>query len=284
MPNSVVRKFMMWWFDTPFSPWVCTNISVDFTAAQSYLDAVNKVSSSRVSVQHLICAAIAASLDRHRYANSRVVAGRIDHPEHVSIAIPVNLLGHRCGERRELGLTILAKAETLSLLELSQLSQKQLQVERSGKIENQFLQRILWIADRLPQSISSLLLSLIDFTLKRSWVWSRAQKAFPITAGLSNPGAVFDLEEGILLRANSVHLPQRLAAVGTFWGVTTVQDEVVVVKKQPAVRPMLPVMLVFDHRIMDGVRAGKMLMTFHSIIQNPADFFGAQGDSCIGDS
>ena len=78
----------------------------------------------------------------------------------------------------------------------------------------------------------------------------------------------------ILLRANSVHLPQRLAAVGTFWGVTTVQDEVVVVDKNPAVRPMLPVMLVFDHRIMDGVRAGKMLMTFHSIIQIPLIFLG----------
>ena len=280
MPNSVVRKFMMWWFDTPFSPWVCTNISVDFTAAQKYLSAINQEASSRISVQHLICAAIAASLDRHRYANSRVVAGRIDHPEQ-RIAIPVNLL-ISAGSAESL-MTILAKAETLSLRELSQLSQKQLQVERSGKIENTFLQRILWIADRLPQSISSILLSMIDFTLKRSWIWRRAQKAFPITAGLSNPGAVFDLEEGILLRANSVHLPQRLAAVGTFWGVTTVQDEVVVVDKSPAVRPMLPVMLVFDHRIMDGA-SRQNAMTFHSIIQNPADFFGAQGDTIIGDS
>lgn len=281
MSASVVRKFMMWWFDRPFSPWVCSNISIDFGNAQKYLEGLNESKETRISVQHLICAAIAASLSRHPYANSRIVGGRIDRPKNVSIAIPVNLLGHDGGNERELGLSIVAAAETLSLKELSRQSQEQLLVERSGIIENTFLQRILWIAGRLPLWLSGSLLSTIDFVLKRRWIWNRAQRSFPITAGLTNPGAVFELEDGILLRANSVHLPQRLVAVGTFWGTTTVQDEVVVVNKDIAIRPMLPVMLVFDHRIMDGVRAGKLLLTFHRIIQDPQRYFGEAGDKVI---
>ena len=33
---SAVRKFLMWWFSTPASPWVSTNAAVDVTAALAY--------------------------------------------------------------------------------------------------------------------------------------------------------------------------------------------------------------------------------------------------------
>ena len=101
----------------------------------------------------------------------------------------------------------------------------------------------------------------------------------PVTTGLTNPGASLGGEEGVLVRGGAVHLPNRLVHVGTFWGISPIQDEVIPVDGVPAVRPMLPVLLVFDHRLVDGVLAGRLLKTFVGILRHPEAVFGADGES-----
>ena len=56
-----------------------------------------------------------------------------------------------------------------------------------------------------------------------------------------------------------------------------VQDEVIPVDGRPEVRPVLPVILVFDHRLFDGVMASRLLTRFASMLQDPASVFGPDG-------
>ena len=114
MSVSVIRKFLLWWFDAPFSPWVSTSGAIDFRAAQDYLNELSKSPGAKISVQHLICAAIARALKSVPEANARIIGQRIFPQKHVGIAMPVNLLGHKAGKSRELSMTVVSKVETLT--------------------------------------------------------------------------------------------------------------------------------------------------------------------------
>ncbi len=55
------------------------------------------------------------------------------------------------------------------------------------------------------------------------------------------------------------------------------QDEVVPVDGKPEVRTMLPMLYVFDHRLFDGVLAGKILTRLFEVLQSPEAHFGPDG-------
>ena len=97
---SVVRKFLLWWFSPPNSPWVCVNLSVDFSNAQAYLDKLDLKDGPKVSIHHLICSSIAKGLCKVPQANARVVGGKIMPQDKIGIAMPVNLIGHKGEEKK----------------------------------------------------------------------------------------------------------------------------------------------------------------------------------------
>jgi pyruvate dehydrogenase E2 component (dihydrolipoamide acetyltransferase) len=53
-------------------------------------------------------------------------------------------------------------------------------------------------------------------------------------------------------------------------GVGRIQDRVVAVNGAPAVRPMMTLTLVFDHRATDGAPASQFLATVKELLENPA--------------
>ena len=102
-------------------------------------------------------------------------------------------------------------------------------------------------------------------------------RVLPVTTVLSNVGAAIAPPEGVLFRGGAVSPPLRLAHVGTVWGTGMIQDEVIAVDGVPTVRPMLPVLLVFDHRLIDGVVAGRLALYFASLLREPVQTFGEDG-------
>ena len=81
----------------------------------------------------------------------------------------------------------------------------------------------------------------------------------------------------MLFRAGAMELPQRLFHVPTVWGLSSLQDEVWAVDGKPEVRPVLPVILLFDHRLFDGVMAGRILVRLNDLLQSPEEHFGSDG-------
>ncbi|MFN7146670.1 MAG: 2-oxo acid dehydrogenase subunit E2 [Myxococcota bacterium] len=45
----------------------------------------------------------------------------------------------------------------------------------------------------------------------------------------------------------------------------------------PAVRPMLPVLFQFDHRLVDGVLGARIATRFGAVLRDPASVFGPDG-------
>ena len=280
MSVSVIRKFLLWWFDAPFSPWVSTSGAVDFRAAQAYLAELAEGEGPKVSIQHLICAAVARALKSVPEANARIIGQRIFPQKHVGIAMPVNLLGHKAGKSRELSMTVVAKVETMSLRELAAATQKVVKQERSGQMSNPFLRYMLNISEYLPQSVGNRFLNRFDGLMRNPTFAQKVYELFPITTGVTNPGSVIPPDlEGVLFRGTAINIPDRMIHVGTLWGFSAIQKEVLAINDEPRVCPVLPVMVTWDHRLIDGVKASQLILRFANIIQDPEAEFGPASEN-----
>ena len=276
---SVVRKFLLWWFSPPNSPWVCVNLTVDFSQAQAYLDRLAEdKEAAKVTVHHLLCSSIAKGLLKVPQANSRIIGGEIFSQDQISIAIPVNLLGHKAGKERELSVLLLKDIGRKNVRQLAEEARKDLRKERSGKMTNPFLRYMLKAAERLPAPILGSVMDGFDRMMANPRFANKIYDQFPVTTALSNPGAALPSDvEGILFRSCSVEIPTRMVHVGTFFAASAVQNEVIPINGKPEVRPMLPIMMLFDHRLIDGMKASTLLIEVASCIQNPEAVFGSNG-------
>lgn len=271
---SVVRRGLLWWFAWPSNPYVTVNFVVDFAPARAWLDALDE---PKVSVGALVAATVARVLAEHPAANARIVGREIVQPDHVGIAMPVNLLGHGGERRRELGLALVERAETLSLREMAEAARATVHAERAGRAQNAFLKGLLDFAEEAPQRVVEGTLGALDRAGRRPALAHRLYERFPITTALSNAGAAVGDAPGMLFRGADMAIPQRLVHIGTFWGIAGIQDEVVAVAGAPAVRPMLPVLFQFDHRLVDGVLGARIATRFGAILRDPAAVFGPDG-------
>ena len=277
LSRSPVRRALMWWFGWPVNPYVSVSVAVDFSAGRDYLAALAAQDGPRVTVQHLVAAGVARTLHALPVANARIAGGRIVSDPHVGIAMPVNLLGHPAGDERELAMTIVPEAERLSLRDLALQTTRNVAEERQGKAENPVIRGLLRLARSAPTPIMNAGFDALH-ALTRTRIGADAlHRAAPATTAVTNAGAAFRVQEGAFFRGGAVQIPGRVIHVTTLWGISAIQDEVIPIDGAPAVRPMLPGLMVFDHRIMDGVMAGRVLMHFSSILRDPAATFGRDG-------
>jgi pyruvate dehydrogenase E2 component (dihydrolipoamide acetyltransferase) len=52
-------------------------------------------------------------------------------------------------------------------------------------------------------------------------------------------------------------------------GVGAIMEKPVVVDKEIVIRPMMKITLAYDHRVIDGAKAGQFMMTLKEFIENP---------------
>jgi pyruvate dehydrogenase E2 component (dihydrolipoamide acetyltransferase) len=52
-------------------------------------------------------------------------------------------------------------------------------------------------------------------------------------------------------------------------GVGAIMEKPVVVDKEIVIRPMMKITLSYDHRVIDGAKAGQFMMTLKEFIENP---------------
>lgn len=273
---SIVRRFLLWWFSWPVNPYVSANVAQDFTPALDYFDQLSD-EPRRITVNHLLAGAVARTLLDYPEANARIRQGRIVRQEHVGMAMPVDLLRHGQARGQELALAIVERVDTLTLRQIAERTDRTVDQERKGMAGNAFIRIMSRVGEQAPGPVIDGALETMQRSMRHRQVASLFDRMLPVTTALTNPGATFRPGRGQLFRGGAIQIPERLVHVGTVWGVSAVQDEVVALDGQPAVRPMLPLLLVFDHRLVDGVKASRMLMRFGEILSDPAAEFGEQG-------
>jgi hypothetical protein len=272
---SLTRRFVLWLFEyPPFSPYVSVSVVIDAGPARAYLDGVKKTG-ARVTVQHLLAAAIGRTYADFKAANAAVIGGRIMHFDDVGVAMPIDLTERDVGF--ETGMVFLERANTRALVDLAEGTRRTVEGERRGDRENRLFRTLIPLAERLPTFAFHRVLDGIDRVAQVPVVARALRKEVPVTVVLTNPGAAIPLPKGGLVRGGAISLPERVVPIGTLFGVSPIQDEVLVVDGAPAVRPVFPVMFVFDHRLFDGVLAGRILTRLVEILQDPASVFGDDG-------
>ncbi len=278
-PN-VVRRAIIWWFRAPNNPFVTVNFAVDATASRAYLRML-AAGGRRVTLTHLVAATIARTLTEHPYANGRVVGQRIVLLPNVGIAMPVNLLGSD-GLDRELSMASVENVDGMTLAALANATTKRTGAEREGKPAHPLIKSLIAAGEALPHSLFRVFLRGFDTAANMSHVGDRVFRAAGVTTALSNVGSTIKGVDGVLFRGADVQPPSRLLQVGTFWGTSTIQDEVIPIGGTPTIRPMLPVLFLFDHRLLDGVRGSRMIQSFCTAMLDPEAAFGAGGERLIG--
>lgn len=276
--DSIIRKFLLWWFRQPHGiAHVSLSISIDMTHALAYLDRLAELDGPKVSVQHLLSGVIGRTLHHHPAANARIVGRRIVPVDSVAAAMPVNLLGHAGESTSELGMALVEQLERRSLRDIADATRGAVKEERAGRSANPFVGAMKAMARRMPQRLLDQALDTMDRGMQSLPIASQVYDQFPVTTGLTNPGAALSNLEGARFMGGAFSLPQKLLHVGTLWGVSMITQDVMVVKGEVAVRPVLPMLLIFDHRLIDGVAAGRMLQFVVCVLQDPARWFGEDG-------
>ncbi len=278
-PN-VVRRTVIWWFQPPTSPYVTVNFAVDATNARAYLARLAE-RGVRITLNQLVAAAIARTLVEHPYANGRIIGERLVLAKRVGIAMPVNLLD-AAGLRREVSMATVADVDQLTLGELATRATRTLDAERAGEPKNPLIRTMFALGEWAPQLFFRSTLRAVDAAVNTSYLGDVLYHQIGVTTALSNVGAATRAADGLWFRGADIHLPQRLMQVGTFWATGALQDEVVPVDGAPAIRPILPCVLLFDHRLVDGVRGTKLVQTFAALLRDPEAAFGAEGSARIG--
>jgi pyruvate/2-oxoglutarate dehydrogenase complex dihydrolipoamide acyltransferase (E2) component len=275
---STVRKALMWWLDWPGNPYVCVNCAIDFAPALGYLRAANEGRAPSVTVQHLLAATVARVLREFPAANARIIGSRIRRLERVDIAMPVSLRHHAAGDRHDLSMAVVERVDALSLRALAEACSHTIREERAGRPQHAVVRALTQLLEATPYPVVARGLDLFDWLVRRPLLAERFYRYFNVSTALTNPGAAFGRIEGTLFRGASMALPQRLFHVGTVWGVSAVQNEVIAVDGEPKVRPVLPLVLVFDHRLFDGIMAGEMLVRFAEILRDPGAVYGSDAE------
>lgn len=282
---TAVRRGLLWWLRPPANPYVSLNVAYDFTAARTYLAGLR--ADPPVTVQHLLVACLGRLLREFPEANARVVGGRIIPIEGVNVGVPVNLLGHPGGRTGlELSLVLIEGADGASLLDLSRAATAAVGDERRGRSSRWTVRQAIRAADLAPPGVLERGLGLLDRLASTPAGADLAFRLFPMSTGLTNLGSEFGrgtlLGEGVLFRGAAFDLPTRLVHLGTLWGASGLQDEVVAIDGRSEVRPMLPILLIFDHRLFDGLVAGRMLLRLGGLLRDPAAAFGSDGTRKLG--
>ena len=276
--RSVVRRTLHWWFRPPQNPYVTVNFAVDVGDARAWLATLGE---PRVSLNALVVATIGRVLREFPTANARIVGRHTERVDRVGIAMPVNLLGHSAEADREVSMAVVPDIDRMSLREVAAATTKTVRAEREGTAQNDLIRRILGLAERVPGPVLHGVLETIDRAHRHRPLARRLYEQVPVTTALSNAGAAMRATPGMLFRGADIAIPPRLVHIGTFWGLSAVQDEVVPFHGVPTVRPMLPVLFLFDHRLVDGVVGSRIATRFGAILANPAAEFGSDGAQII---
>lgn len=275
--QTIIRKFLMWYFGAPANPWVSVTGVIDFALAQSYLASLSKSGSSDVTVNHLLAATVGRVLTDFPQANARIIRNRIQRLEHVDMVMPVHLPSSDTSRPQELSVAHVEHIESQSLKQIAAACRQTVSKEKAGRPQHRFVRRFKHLANELPYPVVASGLDVLAWLSRRPFLAEQIFQRIPVSTVLSNPGALFGHLEGPLLRSISASLPHRLFHLGTLWAVSALQNEVIAVDGLPKVRPVLPIILLFDHRLFDGVIAGYMLKRFAEILKQPALFFGEDG-------
>ena len=234
---------------------IYTRMTVDISATLSYLEDVRARTGERVTVTHVVGAALGRAIRAVPEVRARVLAGRILPFETCDIAFAVDIDGGT-----DLAPIKVCDVDTKTPAEVARELAFGAARARAG--DDPHHSRSAWFVRYAPPWTLRPLLGAASVLVGGLGVGAFGQPAFPLGAAfVSNVGSL-GLEEGYLA-------PVPFARVPLYVSIGAVRDEAVAVDGAVVVRPCIVVGATADHRLVDGAHAGRIAGVVRELLADP---------------
>jgi pyruvate/2-oxoglutarate dehydrogenase complex dihydrolipoamide acyltransferase (E2) component len=234
---------------------IYARMEVDVTATLAYLEDVRQRSGERVTVTHVVGAALGRAIRQVPEIRARVVAGRIVDLEHCDIGFAVDI-----EQGSDLAPVKVRDVDTLSPVELARAVDAGARRLRRG--EDEAYRRSSMIVRLLPTGLMRPLISSASLLAGGLGWRAFGQPGFPLGAAfVSNVGSL-GLDEAFLA-------PLPFARTPVYLAIGAVQQRPVVVDGAVVARPVLVLVATADHRVVDGAHAGEMATILRELLAHP---------------
>ena len=234
---------------------IYARMEVDVSAALAYLERVRAESGERVTLTHVVGAALGRALHEVPEIRARVVLGRLVPLDSCDVGFAVDI-----GGGSDLAPVKVAGVDRLTPLEVARaVDEGAARLRRGDDTAYRRTSSLVRLAPAWTMRPVMAGASLVAGGLGRRFM---GQPGFPLgTAFVSNVGTL-GLDEAFLA-------PLPFARTPVYLAVGTVQDRAVVVEGQVVARPVLVLVATADHRIVDGVHAGQMARVVREHLTHP---------------
>ena len=254
--RSVRRKIAVATWRAPAEGRIHARTEVDVTAALAHIERLRAETGVRVTLTHLVGAALGRALRAVPEARARVVLGRLRPIEDCTVAFAVDI-----ENGLDLGPVRVTDADRRTSVEIATRLEEVVTAlradrDRHHRSTSRLVRVAPWFVMRPVLSTASLLVGGLG-------VPAFGQPGRPLGTGFVSNVGTLGLDEASLAAAPFARTPVYLA-------VGKVQDRPVAVEGRVEVRPVCVLVATADHRIVDGAHAGRLQSVVVDLLGDPA--------------
>lgn len=229
-------------------------MAIDATPMLRYLERVRERTGVRVTVTHVVGAALGRALHGVPEARTRLVLGRVVAFDRCDVGFAVDIGG------ADLASVAVRRIDQKSPVEVAGELDPRLLRLRAGTDPGHALSTA--VVRYLPRWSLRPMLAVAGLLVGGFGIPAFGQQGLPLgTAFVSNVGSL-GLDEAFLA-------PLPFARVPIYLAVGAVRDAAVVVDGAVAVRPQLVLVATADHRLVDGSHAGRIATVLRELLAQP---------------
>ncbi len=235
---------------------IYARMAIDATPLLEYVEQARARTGERVTVTHVVGAAMGRAIRDVPEVRARVVLGRIVDFATCDIGFAVDIDGGN-----DLAPTCVRSADQKSPADIARELTPVLAGLRSGTDAG--FRRTSTIASHLPGwtlrpglAFAGLLVSGFGFN-------AFGQRGFPLGAAFVSNVGTLGLDEAFLA-------PLAFARVPVYLAVGAVRDAALVVDGAVVVRPQIVLVATADHRLVDGAHAGRIVQELRELLTDPS--------------
>jgi pyruvate/2-oxoglutarate dehydrogenase complex dihydrolipoamide acyltransferase (E2) component len=234
---------------------IYARVELDATAMLAYLEQARSVSGLRISLTHVVGAALGRAMRAAPELRSRVVLSRILERESCDVGFAVDIDGgYDLAPVKVCGIDRLTPAEVASQL-LDGAARLRAGRDRPHR-------RTSRLVRFTPTWLLRALMPVTGLFVGGFGVAAFGQPGLPLgSAFVSNVGSL-GLDEAFLA-------PLPFARVPLYLAIGSVSDAAMVVDGQVVVRPRLVAVATADHRLIDGAHAGQIMTIMRGLLADP---------------
>ena len=274
MPNVELKPFKrpsMWrrmslanWRD-PTDPQVYGRMELDMTKALAYAAEAGEAAGIRITPTHLVARAVAGALKRHPGNNVMIRWNRVYERKTVDVFCQVSIPG-----KNDLSGAVIRDADTKDAAAISAELRDRASRVREGSDE---LSKSRGMLDYVPAFLYRMILGILTFF------------QYTLNLNLKVLGLPKDAFGSVMVTSiGSIGIPEGwaplvpMSRVPIVVSVGALQDKPWVVDDKIEIRPVSVICAVFDHRIMDGLNAGRLAQEVQDYIRDPGAWEAAGGE------